>query len=62
MKLKLSSDDGSIGTSLRQFDVVALVAEGSIEKVGYSTSIEVSFRVNEIVAFRFATSVVLRIS
>ena len=62
MKLESSSDDGSMGTSLRRFDVVALVAEGSMEKVGYGTSIEVSFRVDEIVAFGFATSVVLRIS
>ena len=62
MKLESSSDDGSMGTSLRRFDVVALVAEGSMEKVGYGTSIEVSFCVDEIVAFGFATSVVLRIS
>ena len=62
MKLGLSSDDGSIGTSLGRFDAVALVVKGSIEKVGYSTSIGVSFRVNKIVAFGFATSVVLRIS
>ena len=62
MKLRLSSDDSSIDTSLRQFDAVALVAEGSIEKVGHGTSIEVSFCVNEIVIFGFATSIVLRIS
>ena len=62
MKLKPSSDDGSIGTSLRRFDVVALIVEGSIEKVGHSTGIEVSFCVDEIVTFGFATSVVLGIS
>ena len=62
MKLRSSSDDSSISTSLRRFNTVALVAEGSIEKVDYSTSIEVLFCINEIVAFGFATSVVLRIS
>ena len=62
MKLGSSSDDSSIGTSLGRFDAVALVAEGSMEKVGHGTSIEVSFRVDKIVAFGFATSVVLRIS
>ena len=62
MKLRPSSDDGSIGTSLRRFNTVALVVEGSIEKVGYGTSIGVSFRVNKIVTFGFATSIVLGIS
>ena len=62
MKLGPNSDDGSIGTSLGQFNAVALVAEGSMEKVGHGTGIEVSFRVDEIVAFGFATSVVLGIS
>ena len=51
-----------MGTSLRRFNVVALIVEGLMEKVGHGTSIGVSFRVNEIVAFGFATSVVLRIS
>ena len=62
MKLGLSSDDGSMGTSLGRFDVVALVVEGSMEKVGHGTGIGVSFRVDEIVAFGFAVSVVLGIS
>ena len=62
MKLGPSSDDGSIGMSLRQFNTVALVVEGLMEKVGHGTSIGVSFRVDEIVAFGFAASVVLRIS
>ena len=62
MKLGSSSDDGSMGTSLGRFDMVALVVEGSMEKVGHSTSIGVSFRVDEIVAFGFAASVVLGIS
>ena len=62
MKLKSSSNDSLIDISLRRFNTVALVVEDSIEKVGYSTSIEVSFRINKIVAFRFAISVVLRIS
>ena len=62
MKLGPSSDDGSMDTSLGRFDVVALVAEGSMEKVGHGTSIGVSFRIDEIVAFGFAVSVVLEIS
>ena len=41
---------------------MALVVEGLIEKVGYSTSIEVSFRVNKIVIFGFTISIILRIS
>ena len=62
MKLELSSDDSSMGTSLKRFDTMILVVKGSMEKVGYSTNIEVSFRVDKIVTFRFATSIVLRIS
>ena len=41
---------------------MALVVEGLIEKVDYSTSIEVSFCVNKIVTFGFAISIVFRIS
>ena len=62
MKLKSSSDDSSIDTSLRRFDIITLVVEGSIEKISYSTSIGVSFRIDKIVAFGFTTSIVLRIS
>ena len=62
MKLGPSSDDGSMGTSFRRFDTVALVVEGSMEKVGHGTSIGVSFRIDKIVAFGFAASVVLGIS
>ena len=62
MKLRPSSDDGSMGTSLGRFNVVILVAKGSMEKVGHDTSIEVSFRVDKIVTFGFAASVILRIS
>ena len=62
MKLRPSSDDSSIGTSLRRFNTMALVAEGSIKKVGHGTSIEVSFRVDEIVTFGFTASIVLEIS
>ena len=62
MKLEPSSDDGSIGTSLRQFDIVALVVEGLMEKVDYSTNIEVLFYIDKIVIFGFATSIVFRIS
>ena len=62
MKFRSSSNDDSIGTSLRRFNIVALVVEGLIEKVGYSTNIEVLFRINKIITFRFATSIVLRIS
>ena len=62
MKLELSSDDSSIDTSFKRFDIVALIVKGSIEKVGYSTSIEVSFYINKIVMFGFTISIVLRIS
>ena len=62
MKLESSSNDSLIGTSLRRFDIVALVVEGSIEKINYGTSIEVSFRINKIIIFGFATSIILRIS
>ena len=62
MKLKLSSDNGSIDISLRRFNVIVLIVEGSIEKVSYNTSIEVSFRINKIITFGFTISVILRIS
>ena len=62
MKLKLSSDDNSIDTSFKQFNIMALVVESLIEKVSYSTSIEVSFCINKIVTFGFTTSIILRIS
>ena len=62
MKLESSSDDSSIDTSFKRFDTMALVVKGLIEKVSYSTSIEVSFRVDKIVVFGFTTSIILRIS
>ena len=62
MKLKSSSDDSLIGTSLRRFNTIALVVEDSIEKVSYSTNIEVSFRINKIITFGFTASIILRIS
>ena len=62
MKLEPSSDDSSIGISLGRFNTVALVAEGSMEKIDHSTSIEVSFRIDKIVTFGFTASIVLRIS
>ena len=62
MKLRLSSDNGLIDTSFKRFNTMALIVEDSIEKIGYSTSIEVSFRINKIVIFEFATSIILRIS
>ena len=62
MKLKSSSDNSSIDTSLRRFNIVALIVEGLIEKIDYSTSIEVLFCIDKIVAFGFATSIILRIS
>ena len=62
MKLESSSNNSLIDISFRRFDTIALVIKGLIEKVSYSTNIEVLFRVNKIVAFRFTTSIVLRIS
>ena len=62
MKLKLSSNNSSIDTSLKRFNIIALIVKDSIEKVGYSTSIEVSFCINKIVIFEFTISVILRIS
>ena len=62
MKLKSSSNDSLIDTSLRRFNTIALVVEDSIKKVSYSISIEVLFRINKIIIFEFTTSIILRIS
>ena len=62
MKLKSSSNNSLIDISLRRFNIVALVVESLIEKVGYNTSIEVSFYIDKIVIFGFATSIIFRIS
>ena len=42
--------------------MVALIVKDLIEKVGYSTSIEVLFHINKIVVFEFTISIILRIS
>ena len=62
MKLRSSSNNSLIDISFGQFNTIALIVEGLIKKISYSTNIEVLFRIDKIVIFEFTISIILRIS